>query len=201
MIGVNLVGFVLTLIFFPSTDLSTGCRLTNFLLVFDQLLSLLFLGWELHRPLETGLQLLTYILHICICLTLFVVTLGSAYPNGYPCLNHLVTLLLPTLNSTLNFTCFIIILISTYHDQRDRMSEPQAEPPEPQVEALHLYLQCLQTIQPPLSEICSICLEPFDHHIVVKEFIICKHQFHGECIFRWLKEKQTCPNCRIPISF
>jgi len=47
-----------------------------------------------------------------------------------------------------------------------------------------------------LKYICSICLE----NLKKNENIVrlnCSHQYHKECIIKWLREKKfTCPNCR-----
>jgi hypothetical protein len=41
-------------------------------------------------------------------------------------------------------------------------------------------------------ENCSICLETPDDCTQLK----CGHVYHKECIHKWLKIKNTCPNCR-----
>jgi hypothetical protein len=42
------------------------------------------------------------------------------------------------------------------------------------------------------NEDCSICLSKL-YNI---EMLYCGHQFHTECINRWIKYKRTCPICR-----
>ena len=46
---------------------------------------------------------------------------------------------------------------------------------------------------------CSICMEDvtLNQEVTV---LPCKHWFHGECVVAWLKEHNTCPHCRSPIS-
>lgn len=46
---------------------------------------------------------------------------------------------------------------------------------------------------------CSICM---DSVALGQEVTVlpCKHWFHGECVSAWLREHDTCPHCRKPIS-
>ncbi|KMS95049.1 hypothetical protein BVRB_012910 [Beta vulgaris subsp. vulgaris] len=50
-----------------------------------------------------------------------------------------------------------------------------------------------------LSEdsLCSICLEKLSSEEKNIRISHCKHLFHGECIFKWLRKKKSCPNCRL----
>lgn len=52
--------------------------------------------------------------------------------------------------------------------------------------------------QEELSEdsICSICLEKMSSEVENKKMVRCKHVFHGACLFKWLPNNQSCPNCR-----
>jgi hypothetical protein len=46
---------------------------------------------------------------------------------------------------------------------------------------------------------CSVCID----EMKVGDTIItlpCKHMFHEDCLVAWLKEHNTCPNCRAPIE-
>lgn len=43
---------------------------------------------------------------------------------------------------------------------------------------------------------CCICLEKGKENFVALK---CNHSFHKNCILEWIKEKQTCPMCRIEI--
>ena len=46
---------------------------------------------------------------------------------------------------------------------------------------------------------CSICMDEvsLDEEITI---LPCSHWFHGQCVVAWLKEHDTCPQCRKPIS-
>lgn len=44
---------------------------------------------------------------------------------------------------------------------------------------------------------CTVCLENIE---TGKKILKCSHEFHGECINLWLKEKKECPICRTPIE-
>lgn len=46
---------------------------------------------------------------------------------------------------------------------------------------------------------CSICM---DNVALGDEVTVlpCNHWFHGDCVTAWLKEHDTCPHCRKPIS-
>lgn len=46
---------------------------------------------------------------------------------------------------------------------------------------------------------CSICMDNVE---IGQEVTVlpCKHWFHGDCVTSWLKEHDTCPHCRKPIS-
>ena len=46
---------------------------------------------------------------------------------------------------------------------------------------------------------CSICMDNVEVGSTVTE-LPCKHWFHGDCVVSWLKEHDTCPHCRKPIS-
>ena len=43
------------------------------------------------------------------------------------------------------------------------------------------------------SDKCSICLEKFNRDT---KTLVCKHNFHPDCIINWLEIKEECPNCR-----
>ncbi|XP_053681199.1 uncharacterized protein LOC128732062 [Anopheles nili] len=45
---------------------------------------------------------------------------------------------------------------------------------------------------------CTICLEK----ILSSNYwtLPCKHSFHIVCISKWQRNKQECPNCRVPFS-
>ena len=42
---------------------------------------------------------------------------------------------------------------------------------------------------------CSVCLDSLNNS---KESIqlFCGHKFHKDCVYKWISEKNTCPNCR-----
>mmetsp|Transcript_23148 Transcript_23148/g.34832 ORF Transcript_23148/g.34832 Transcript_23148/m.34832 type:complete len:133 (+) Transcript_23148:571-969(+) len=42
---------------------------------------------------------------------------------------------------------------------------------------------------------CSICLQPFEDGEEVRT-IPCLHQFHADCVDRWLTSSATCPVCK-----
>lgn len=46
---------------------------------------------------------------------------------------------------------------------------------------------------------CSICKDLFIHHseVVVTE---CGHLYHSACVFEWLKNQKTCPQCRASVK-
>uniref|UniRef100_A0A183C359 RING-type domain-containing protein n=1 Tax=Globodera pallida TaxID=36090 RepID=A0A183C359_GLOPA len=43
---------------------------------------------------------------------------------------------------------------------------------------------------------CSICLHEFEQSEELKILQNCNHNFHSECVDKWLKENPTCPVCR-----
>ncbi|EOA18037.1 hypothetical protein CARUB_v10006480mg [Capsella rubella] len=43
---------------------------------------------------------------------------------------------------------------------------------------------------------CSICLEEFEDGHEIVSINKCRHVFHRLCIDSWLKQDQSCPNCR-----
>jgi hypothetical protein len=49
-----------------------------------------------------------------------------------------------------------------------------------------------------VGEECPICLDEFDDSDEEnKSFVTdCGHKFHGKCLERWLRERDTCPSCR-----
>ena len=46
---------------------------------------------------------------------------------------------------------------------------------------------------------CAICLLKYKGVDIIKEFP-CKHIFHKNCIFKWLKTSNLCPLCKHDIS-
>ena len=46
----------------------------------------------------------------------------------------------------------------------------------------------------PVSDTCTICLE-----VVSETPLKCGHVFHKKCIKQWLKNNDTCPNCRTEV--
>lgn len=46
-----------------------------------------------------------------------------------------------------------------------------------------------------LLDECSICLERYDKNNKIMN-LKCRHTFHQECITKWLKDNNTCPQCR-----
>jgi len=46
---------------------------------------------------------------------------------------------------------------------------------------------------------CSICMDDVSLGDEVTT-LPCNHWFHGDCVTAWLKEHDTCPHCRKPIS-
>ncbi|KAJ8637335.1 hypothetical protein MRB53_011602 [Persea americana] len=45
---------------------------------------------------------------------------------------------------------------------------------------------------------CNICLDDYSHGVKVTQ-LPCSHDFHRECIERWLNLTKSCPICRSPI--
>lgn len=41
---------------------------------------------------------------------------------------------------------------------------------------------------------CSICHETLDAFAHVK--LVCNHEFHQKCIFKWVSQKNECPFCK-----
>ena len=46
---------------------------------------------------------------------------------------------------------------------------------------------------------CTICLENISIDQWCRE-TMCSHKFHVCCIDKWLKNNNTCPNCRTKVS-
>ena len=46
---------------------------------------------------------------------------------------------------------------------------------------------------------CAICLQKYKGADIIKEFP-CKHIFHKNCIFKWLKKYTVCPLCKYDIT-
>ena len=45
---------------------------------------------------------------------------------------------------------------------------------------------------------CCICLDTMDGKLIET---VCKHQFHKDCLVRWMEQHAVCPLCRKDISF
>ena len=50
------------------------------------------------------------------------------------------------------------------------------------------------TVQDVAEEICSICLEDLESAMCLE--LPCGHQFHTDCVQKWLNQKPTCALCR-----
>ncbi|EAR89777.2 zinc finger, C3HC4 type (RING finger) protein (macronuclear) [Tetrahymena thermophila SB210] len=53
----------------------------------------------------------------------------------------------------------------------------------------------LEPKQSQPSQTCSICFLEIENKSSIYE-LECKHMFHSECLDTWLKNKNSCPNCR-----
>jgi hypothetical protein len=42
---------------------------------------------------------------------------------------------------------------------------------------------------------CTICFGDLSEN-AIRKVIVCGHIFHDECLIKWLKERETCPNCK-----
>ena len=49
------------------------------------------------------------------------------------------------------------------------------------------------------EEKCPICLQKYKGIDIIKEFP-CKHIFHKNCIFKWLRKSNVCPLCKYDIT-
>ena len=49
-------------------------------------------------------------------------------------------------------------------------------------------------------EVCIICHDDINEGEMIIEIPKCRHFMHEECLLLWLKEKQSCPLCRLSIE-
>ena len=49
------------------------------------------------------------------------------------------------------------------------------------------------------NECCPICQEDYEKMECVLQ-LDCKHLFHEDCLFPWLKNHNTCPTCRFELK-
>lgn len=52
-----------------------------------------------------------------------------------------------------------------------------------------------------ISRTCSICFVDFDWNNENLVVLKCGHIFHKDCIDIWINQQQTCPTCRVILSF
>jgi len=57
----------------------------------------------------------------------------------------------------------------------------------------------LHQIPIDLNDRCNICLSQIKSGETIR-ILECNHNFHSECLDKWLIENDTCPNCRTIIS-
>ena len=43
------------------------------------------------------------------------------------------------------------------------------------------------------QESCTICLQSNSNELITTS---CEHKFHNQCLYEWLKVRNTCPVCR-----
>ena len=56
-----------------------------------------------------------------------------------------------------------------------------------------------QDLMSTSSSVCSICLDYYDDPEIKLNKLSCNHVFHKDCIQEWLKNNNTCPECRSEI--
>jgi len=47
---------------------------------------------------------------------------------------------------------------------------------------------------------CSICQDPCQEGQQMRTVVVCGHQYHGECLETWLRNRPTCPNCNQDVT-
>ena len=57
----------------------------------------------------------------------------------------------------------------------------------------------LSTLESDLEDPCVICLESFNKGQDVYN-MPCKHFYHKDCLYKWFKEKKSCPTCRMEVN-
>lgn len=62
------------------------------------------------------------------------------------------------------------------------------------IQYLHMIYNIIKDFRNRKTSECSICL-----NIVTNKPLKCGHVFHDKCIKTWLKEHETCPNCRCEV--
>jgi surface protein len=67
-------------------------------------------------------------------------------------------------------------------------------------------LDTVFTRAPPIGEVCTICLDPLyifdqDGNLTTPVIAIhCQHQFHVNCLKKWMDKVLRCPNCKAELS-
>jgi hypothetical protein len=54
-------------------------------------------------------------------------------------------------------------------------------------------LPCMWHVHHHQPELCSICMEDVGSHVYETS---CRHQFHHDCLFKWMEKSDFCPVCR-----
>ncbi|XP_074265013.1 putative E3 ubiquitin-protein ligase RHA4A [Silene latifolia] len=49
------------------------------------------------------------------------------------------------------------------------------------------------------DSLCCVCLGEFEMEEELRQVRLCRHVFHGDCIYQWLRANATCPLCRCPL--
>jgi len=47
---------------------------------------------------------------------------------------------------------------------------------------------------------CSVCQENCREGQQIRTVVVCGHQYHGECLELWLRNRPTCPNCNQDVT-
>ena len=114
-----------------------------------------------------------------------------------------------------NFNNFNNINLENYEDNQDIDDEDDEENENNEDnEEAELFMQKRQQFILELDEFqfkhvkkysalkedkCPICLQKYKGSDIIKEFP-CKHIFHKNCIFKWLKTSNVCPLCKYDIT-
>jgi len=102
--------------------------------------------------------------------------------------------------TALGFLLFLMVLMLIYQHYVDQYIRPSGDQVEKNciegIEFESLKVVKFTAAKSCSQENCSICLAEYQEDEELVELPVCMHNFHKDCIKKWLEKRVECPYCR-----